>query len=296
MVPAGRALWKPHPDHHRGEQEERLAEHAGLGLDASDPPAEDTDTVDHGGVGVGSDQGVGQGGADAVDLPHGHRLGQVLQVDLVDDAHPRRHHAETVERLLGPAEQGVALVVALVLALDVASVGVGAAEGVDLHGVVDDQVDRDQRVDATGVAPATLHGAPHRGQVDDRGDAGEVLEQHTGRHEGPLPIALDGPAVPAREGGHVVVGDEALTGVAKQVLEQDPHGHRQPRHVSHAALRERVHPVVGDSAGELRAGPEAILRHGHLTSTQAAAGEHRPTRRGRPGSRSGHRAPRQVII
>ena len=275
---------KAHPDHHRGEQEERLAEHAGLGLDTADPPAEDADAVDHGGVRVGPDHGVGKGGANPVDLPDGHRLGQVLEVDLVDDAHPRRHHAEAVERLLGPAEQGVALVVALVLALDVASIGVGTAVGVDLHRVVDDQVDRDQRVDAAGVAPAALHGAPHRGQVDDRGDAGEVLEQHPGRDEGPLAVVLGRPTVPAREGGHVVIGHEAVADVTKQVLEQDLHGHRQPRDVSDAALREGVQAVVGHSAGELRAGPEAILRHGHLTSTQAAAGEHRATRRGRTGS------------
>ena len=146
------------------------------------------------------DHGVGKGGADPVDLADGHRLGQVLQVHLVDDAHPGRHHAEAVERLLSPAEQGVALVVALVLALDVASVGVGAAEGVDLHRVVDDQVDRDQRVDAAGVAPAALHGAPHRGQVDDRGDTGEVLEQHPGRDEGALAVVLGQAGRPSPRG------------------------------------------------------------------------------------------------
>ena len=41
-----------------------------------------------------------------------------------------------------PAQERVALAVALVLELDVALEGAGLAEGVDLHRVVDDQVDR----------------------------------------------------------------------------------------------------------------------------------------------------------
>ena len=45
---------------HVGRQEvHRLAEHAGLGLDAADAPADHADAVDHRGVAVGADQGVG---------------------------------------------------------------------------------------------------------------------------------------------------------------------------------------------------------------------------------------------
>ena len=38
-----------------------LAEHRGLGLDAADAPAEHAEAVDHGGVGIGADAGVGIG-------------------------------------------------------------------------------------------------------------------------------------------------------------------------------------------------------------------------------------------
>ena len=54
----------------------------------------------------------------------------------------RRHDAEVVERLLAPAQERVALAVALVLALGVDVEGARVAEGVDLDRVVDDQVDR----------------------------------------------------------------------------------------------------------------------------------------------------------
>ena len=44
-------------DHHG----DRLAEHGGLRLDAADAPAEHAERVDHGGVAVGADAGVGEG-------------------------------------------------------------------------------------------------------------------------------------------------------------------------------------------------------------------------------------------
>ena len=42
---------------HRG----RLAEHGGFGFDAADAPAEDAEPVDHGGVRIGADHGIGIG-------------------------------------------------------------------------------------------------------------------------------------------------------------------------------------------------------------------------------------------
>ena len=88
---------------------------AGLRLDAAHAPAEHAEAVDHGGVRVGADDRVEEGHAVAVeDHP-----GEVLQVDLVADAHARGHDAEVLEGALGPLEEGVALDVALVLDVDV---------------------------------------------------------------------------------------------------------------------------------------------------------------------------------
>ena len=113
-------------------------------------------------------------------------LAEVLEVDLVADPGRRRDHAEVVERLLAPAQERVALAVALVVALGVDGEGARVAEGVDLDRVVDDQVDGDQRIDLRRVAAELVHRVAHRRQVDDRGDAGEVLHQDPGRLEGDL--------------------------------------------------------------------------------------------------------------
>jgi hypothetical protein len=203
--------------HHLGDQHrDGLAEQGGLGLDAAHAPAHTADAVDHGGVAVGADQGVGEGGA----VAGGDHGGQVFEVDLVADAGGRRHDPELPEGRLPPAEELVALEVALVLQLGVAAQGVVAAVDVDLHGVVDDQVGGDERVEPLGVLPRLAHRVAHGGEVDDRGDAGEVLHEDARRQERDLAaVAAVAPAVPLCERPHVVVGHPQPVVVAQQVLQ-----------------------------------------------------------------------------
>ena len=198
---AGRQLAvEAEADDDRQRLVERLPEHRRLGLDAADAPADDAEPVHHRGVRIGPDQGVGE--EDAVAL--GDDVGQELEVHLVDDAGARRDDAEVGERLLRPAEERVALAVALVLAVDVDQErGIGA-ELVDLHAVVDDEVDRDERVDPPRVAAHLGHRVAHRGEVDDARHAGEVLEDDPGRHERQLHLAGTR-RVPGCERAHVVV-------------------------------------------------------------------------------------------
>ena len=89
------------------------------------------------------DQRVGVGAQAAVAISRLiDDLGEVLEVDLVADAGRRRHDAEVVEGLLAPAQERVALAVALELELGVDGEGARGAEGVDLDRVVDHQVRR----------------------------------------------------------------------------------------------------------------------------------------------------------
>jgi hypothetical protein len=103
--------------------------------------------------------------------------GQVFEVDLVADAHAGRDGREVAERGLAPLEEGVALAVALEFEGGVEVVGVAGAEFVDLDGVVDDQLRGLERVDLLRIAAEQLHGIAHGGEVDHRGDAGEVLHE-----------------------------------------------------------------------------------------------------------------------
>ena len=89
----------------------------------------------------------------------------------MDDAGPGRHDPQVTERGLGPAQELVALAVALVLALDVEGERPGRAEPVDLDGVVDDEIGRDERIDPRRVAAEIGHRVAHDREVDDRGHA-----------------------------------------------------------------------------------------------------------------------------
>ncbi len=234
QVRGGRALGQlagePHADDLRHRLVERLAEQHGLGLDAAHAVAQDAQAVDHRGVGIGPDQRVGEGDlARAVRVPAArHDRGQVLEVDLVDDAGAGRNDAQVAEGGLGPAQELVALAVALVLALHVEGERVAGAVAVDLDGMVDDQVGRHERVDPGRVAAQLGHGVAHRGQIDHGRDAGEVLEDDPRRHERDLDLGRrPGARLPGGEGRDVLLADDAAAGVAEDVLEQDLHRDRQ---------------------------------------------------------------------
>ena len=139
------------------------------------------------------------------------------------------HHAEVAERLLAPSEERVSFAVTLVLEVGVLLEGVGSAEEVDLHRVIDDQLDRLQRVDPDRVTAEADDRVAHRGEVHDARHAREVLEQDARRREGDLLVGACLAAAPRREGADVVGLHEGAVLVTKQVLEQDAQRERQTR-------------------------------------------------------------------
>ena len=222
---ARKAAREAHADDLRSGHVDRLAEHDRLGLDAADAPAEHPERVDHRGVRVGADQRVGH--RDAV--ADRHDRAEVLEVHLMDDPHPGRDDPEVPERSLRPSQERVALAVSGVLALDVALVGAGRAERIDLHRVVDHEIDRHLRVDTRRVAAAARHRRPERRQVDDGRDAGQVLHDHARGHERELRTLRR--RRPVGERAHVGVGHMLGPGPANEVLEEDADRVRQARRV-----------------------------------------------------------------
>ncbi len=192
------------------------------------------------------------------------------------DAGGRRHHAEVVERVLAPLEEGVALEVAGEVALGVEGEGALVAEGVDLDRVVDHEVDVDQRVDRRRVAADLLHRVAHRGQVDHGRDAGEVLHQHAGGLEGDLGAGLRR-RVPAGDRLDVGGADRDAVLESQHVLEQDLDRVGQAGDVE--ALRQRVEPedlVLAPSNLEGGTGRERVEGHRFILGNPWS-------RTGRPG-------------
>ena len=222
----------------RDQHVNRLAEHDRFGLDAADAPAQDAEPVDHRRVRVGADQRVGI--QHVVLVPY--HLGEVLEVDLMDDPGRRGDDAEVVERTLSPLEKLVALAIAPEFPFAVDRQRHAAVEGVDLHRVIDDQIAENERVDLLGIAAHPLHCRAHRGEVDDRGHTGEILQHDTPRDERDLGFANVARVV----GGQrfdVLAGDDVSILMAQAGLEK--HFDRVGDGVERTEPRQGVEPVDG---------------------------------------------------
>jgi len=144
------------------------------------------EAIDHGRVAVGSDDRVG------IELAVGVKDGarEELEVDLVHDAGAGRHDRQAAEGVGTPLEEHEALLVALELEVEVVLERAGIAGVVDLHAVVDHEVDWHRRVDAVRVAAEALDGIAHRGEIDHARHAGEVLQDDARRLERHLGLEL----------------------------------------------------------------------------------------------------------
>src|SRR5699024_8690744 len=100
---------------------------------------------------------------------------------------------------LAPAQELVTLAVAFVFDFNVTLDGVRGTEVVDLNRVVDDEFCGCQWVDQFWVTTKVYDGFTHGGQVNDTGNAGEVLHQNAGRSELNFGVWLSG-RIPVGQG------------------------------------------------------------------------------------------------
>ena len=148
---------------------------------------------------------------------------EVLEVHLVADPGAGRHDLEVAERRLAPAQERVALAVALDLELDVPREREPRGEQVDLHRVVDHELGRDQRVDPRRVAAELGDRVAHRRQVDDGRDAREVLQQDARGEERDLlrRLGMRIPASRPRGAGLVARAQHVLEQHAERVRQRE---------------------------------------------------------------------------
>lgn len=228
----------------RDQHGDRLAQHGRLGLDTAHTPAQNGHAVDHCGVAVGADAGVRVRDGLAVFILGPDRLGQVLQVDLVDNTGARRDNAEIVKRLGAPFQEFIALTIALVFTLDVLGKAVRTTEIVDHDGVVDDEINGNLRVDAFRISAQLGCGIAHGGQINDCGNAGEVLHDDACRTVGDLMRGFPG-RQPCGHGLDICLGDGLAVFKTKQVLEQDLQRSRQAGHAGQAIRFSNFQVIIG---------------------------------------------------
>jgi hypothetical protein len=151
---------------------------------------------------------------------------EVLEIDLMDDADAGRHDAEGLESLHAPLHELIALAVALELARHVLLQRLRCAVMVDLHRMVDDQIDRHQRFDTPRIEPARLRHMAHRRQIAEQRYAGEVLQHDARDDEGNL-LAARGMRPPLGQFEDMPLTDALTIAVTQQRFENDAQRHRQ---------------------------------------------------------------------
>ena len=207
-------------DYFGNKHRHRLAEHRRLCFDATNAPAKDAESVDHGRVRVCADERIRIGVGLLADDFGEDAFGEILEIDLVDDSCVGRDDAEVMQRFLSPAKKSVALLVAAELEIRVDEERCFGSVLIDLDRVVDDEIDWLEGIDKSGVAAESGERITHRGEIDDRGNSGEVLEQYASSAE--RYFFLGFPLhIPAGEGADVVGLDELAVFVSEQVFEED---------------------------------------------------------------------------
>jgi hypothetical protein len=144
----------------------------------------------------------------------------------MDDTRVWWNDAKILKRLLPPAKKLIPLPVAIELLLGVDQErGIGAIF-IDLNGVIDDQVDRLERIDTFRGATEPDDRVAHGGEIDDGGNTGEVLEEHPAGAKRNLLLGLAAD-VPSRKRFDVGPLDECVILVAQEILEEDAQGDRK---------------------------------------------------------------------
>jgi len=211
---------QPEADHPGNQHGTRLPQEGRLRLDSPHSPPHDTKAVDHGGVGIGADQGVGANPPLPIPFDHHSDSAKVLEIDLVTDAGIGRDHAKIAERPLSPAEKLVALPVALELQVGIGCEGRSRAVAVHLHRMVDDKVGRLQGIDPCRIAPQAFQGRTHGGKVGDGRDSSKILEQDPGRHELDL-LVREGLGMPVAELHDIIPFDRDPVLAAQEVFQKN---------------------------------------------------------------------------
>lgn len=103
-----------------------------------------------------------------------------------------RNNSKVFECFLTPLEESKALLVTVELNLLILFFSISVSSNVDLHGVINDEINLAERVYFVGVTSKLLHSCTHSGQVNNSGHTCEVLKDDTGRLEGHFNVLFGG--------------------------------------------------------------------------------------------------------
>ena len=94
--------------------------------------------------------------------------------------------------------------------------------------MIDDEIDRYERLDDLRIAPELFHGASHRGEIDDQRNAREILQNNPRDHERNFLVRRRF-CIPVRQRLDIFAPDFFSVAIPQHRFEHDPNADRQPR-------------------------------------------------------------------
>jgi hypothetical protein len=145
---------------------------------------------------------------------------------LVNNTDSGRNDLESLESLLAPLEEFVALAIPLEFEVEVLLERVGGAGEVDLDGVIDNEIDGNKRFDELGAFVHSFNRTTHGGEVHQKGDSGKILKDDPGDNERNF-FGSRSLGIPIDEIFDVLLGDTLSIAVAEKGFEDDTDRNRE---------------------------------------------------------------------
>src|SRR4030095_12167158 len=119
----------------------RLTQHSGLCSKPTNSPANNSQSIDHGCMGVGADQRIRI--KNSILAQYSGR--EIFEIYLMHDSNPGGHNAKSVKGLHSPFQEFITLAISFELHLHVPLPRIRNSKDVYLNGMVNDEVNRHKR-------------------------------------------------------------------------------------------------------------------------------------------------------
>ena len=153
----------------------------------------------------------------------------------------RRHHPETLKRIGTPAQKLIPLPIALKLNLCISAQRIRISKTIHLHRMIHNQINRNQRLNATCIASHAPHSRTQRRQIHQRRHTCKILQHHPrGLKRYLYRIGIG--RIPIRQRPHIFLPHLIPIQISQRRLEQHPHGKRQTRHRPNTTRLQPIQP------------------------------------------------------
>jgi hypothetical protein len=162
-------------------------------------------------------------------------LGEILEVDLMNDSNSRRDHLEGLECLHAPFEKFIAFAIPLELDFHVPLKRVRAAPEINLNRMINDQVNGHERLDEGGIFTESSYRGTHCREVYEQWNPGKILEYDAGDDKRNLGRSL-GCRLPVGKCTNVIFFDFFSVTIPKNRFENDSNAYWKSRDRADACL------------------------------------------------------------